>query len=506
MIKNFLIRRFIIRNLELKKLSDKFEIFKRVEFQIAKFFIHSFYYVEAATIWCKAQAWKSRLGQIVPIQLDFADVEGQPIRFASGKPTSYLHWTERSRSQANYDAVVRGIKRAMFYPEVAAVVPTDEYLYKFIINTPTSYKLKAIPESTDFDLDLSELDLYHSTPDRFFDVRSVRLGKDHVEYIKMKNGQVVRPECSDWDKAKLHVISTMNLVFPALSHNWVHFHFVDIATVMCHNMFPIGGRLHEWLSPFTVANLSTNANGKGGGVMDRRMGEKSLWKDYFVINHTSNDYFVKSVSSRSMSFYTGVNNLVDGGPIGFGFPPKFPEVYKEIRYIQALSQGFKVTKDYVYACLKNLSSDDIALLEEWKYQVTKRTTGDDKLFEANLSDMLSTFIWQVCWVHTLDHQTYFKWVDGLNSACGTAVPFYSEDALFSHMDQIQFKNMSDIAIRYNSNGDSLEDVKYQSSDLQEALDQYRENLLSVVDNYIRTEVDAEVKTLKINEIAPSVLM
>ncbi|NQY65483.1 MAG: hypothetical protein HRT38_17560, partial [Alteromonadaceae bacterium] len=55
--------------------------------------------------------------------------------------------------------------------------------------------------------------------------------------------------------------------------------------------------------------------------------------------------------------------------------------------------------------------------------------------------------------------------------------------------------MSDLAIKYNPNGDSFYDIEYGSEYFQKALDGYREDLLIVISKHVRTEIGEEVITL-----------
>ncbi|NRB39947.1 MAG: hypothetical protein HRU20_16010 [Pseudomonadales bacterium] len=482
--------------------------FKKIALLLASAFIYSRHYFKLSLHWLKAKGWRSRAGEIVPVRLTFTDVEGQPIQYASGVTTPYLSLLAGGRSKVNADAVVRGVKRALYDPVQDEVVPSDDYLFKMINNSAACYNLIKDPEYAGMVLDLSGLDTYHTNPDRYFDIRKVHLMNNSLASITIKNGHVVTPESKEWNKAKLHLISNLNLLFPALSHNWVHFHFSDIATVISHNLFPIGEVLHQWLSPFMISNLSTNENGKGGAVMDRDMGEKKFFfSDYLIINHTDNEYFVDSVAGRTLSFYSGMNNKGAKGPVVFGFPPKFPAEYADVPYVMALEAGYKASKKFVDNSLKSMNDEEINLLQEWKYHVVKRTTQQFPANETCLASVLSTFIWQVCWVHTLDHQMYFKWTDGLNSASGTLTAFHEEGRLFSRKNQIQFKNMADVAIRYNPNGDSLADITYNDKRLQTALDEYRSDLLSVINRHVKTDAGGDdFKSLSLDEIAPSVLM
>jgi hypothetical protein len=365
-----------------------------------------------------------------------------------------------------------------------------------IVSTALAYNLTSILDTNDRILDISDIDQYHTNPDRHFEIRSARLTGNKLHSITIKDGTPIYPSSPEWDKAKLHLLCTTNLYIPALAHNWVHFHFSDICTAMAHNIFPVGSKVHTFIAPFLLSNLKTNSNGLGGGVMDRDIGEsRPFWSDYFVINHTDNDYFTNSVAKRTLKFYDK-----SPGPIVFGFPPIFTDT--STPYVQTLRQCYDVTNVFVNKCTAFVNDP---ILAEWKYQVVRRVSDKISHVDVSVADLLTTFIWQVCVVHTLDHQMYAKWMKGLGLASGTRVPFYSNDKPITHDDQIQFANMLDLAMQYNPNGDSISDLYYVNATMNTYLVQYRNGLQNIMDG-LSTTVDNRSISINMHEVAPSILM
>lgn len=125
-------------------------------------------------------------------------------------------------------------------------------------------------------LDLTSMQFFTTLPNFHYNVARVYLcatetGKEGisscqgcVSRIVMNDGVVIENRDPLSDIAKLHFISTANLLFPVMQHNWVHFHFVDCCTTMAHSIIPRGCLLHDIIQPFILSNVFTNGNGFGG--------------------------------------------------------------------------------------------------------------------------------------------------------------------------------------------------------------------------------------------------
>ena len=193
------------------------------------------------------------------------------------------------------------------------LVPSDEQVWSMCSKTVLAYnimneidgdKLLAPSETC---LDMTPMQFYITLPNFHYDVARVylRATKTDKEGIAcqgittrfvMNDGAVIQKRDPLWDIAKLHFISTANLFFPAMQHNWVHFHFVDSCTAMAHSIIPRGSFLHDIMQPFILSNVFTNGNGLGGLVVNDH--PKFLFTNV-DINPSDNDYFVNSIAHRS---------------------------------------------------------------------------------------------------------------------------------------------------------------------------------------------------------------
>ena len=121
-------------------------------------------------------------------------------------------------------------------------IPSNLYIFEFITKSPLSHCLiKNEYNDNSFILDMSNIERYYTNVDRYFEVRYVHLDfiKKTITSIILRDNIVVTSENKkEWDIAKIHLIATTNLYFPALLHNFVHFHFPDAGTAIAYNLFP----------------------------------------------------------------------------------------------------------------------------------------------------------------------------------------------------------------------------------------------------------------------------
>ena len=155
-------------------------------------------------------------------------------------------------------------------------------------------------------------------------------------------------------------------------------------------------------------------------------------------------------------------------------------------------------------------ASEIILLEQWKYETIRRTTHNLVSSHVSLHDFITTFIWQVSILHSIDHQMYAKWSEQLRNASGTKISFQESiksdkkiSDLISPIEQKQYVNFIDVAVKYNYNGDSLDTMKHEDLECQKALENLRKELNEIFKNYLSSTEGISINT---NEIAPSIMM
>lgn len=334
-------------------------------------------------------------------------------------------------------------------------VPTDEQVWSLCSKSVLAYNVmdqiegEAKLRSNEKCLDMTPMQFFITLPNYHYNVARVYLASDSknkrndkdgggipltgkATKIVMNDGRVIYPtDGEEWELAKLHFISTANLFFPAMQHNWVHFHFVDGATAMAHCLFSRGSLLHSILEPFVLSNVHTNANGLGGIVVDSH---PTIVNYNIDINPTQNEYFVNSIHHRSLAFYTGKSNFTLSDDvlkerIHFGFPPKF-EAKDDVPYTVCLQQSYLAFYEFAKTVINIISDDSEALItfQHWCNEVVRRTS--HKLLAANVNhiDILATFMWQVSFLHSLDHNGYFFRVEPMNGFSGAMCDYKSYEA------------------------------------------------------------------------------
>lgn len=328
------------------------------------------------------------------------------------------------------------------------LVPSDEQVWSMCSKTVLAYnimneidgdKLLAPSETC---LDMTPMQFYMTLPNFHYDVARVylRATKTDKEGIAcqgiatrfvMNDGAVIQKGDPLWDIAKLHFISTANLFFPAMQHNWVHFHFVDCCTAMAHSIIPRGSFLHDIMQPFILSNVFTNGNGLGGLVVNDH--PKFLFSNV-DINPSDNDYFVNSIAHRSLAFYSGKSDYVLSDDvllerIGFGFPPKFKKNDK-VPYTVCLQKSYEAFRVFARKVVDVLSEDSEAMemFQHWCNEVVRRTS--DTILAANVDhvDILATMMWQVSLLHSLDHNGYFYRMAPMNGFSGAMCDYKAHNA------------------------------------------------------------------------------
>eukprot|EP01063_Lacrimia_lanifica_P027556 TRINITY_DN3883_c1_g1_i1.p1 TRINITY_DN3883_c1_g1~~TRINITY_DN3883_c1_g1_i1.p1 ORF type:complete len:805 (+),score=316.65 TRINITY_DN3883_c1_g1_i1:52-2466(+) len=417
-------------------------------------------------------------------KLDYSEVPGQPIGYARAEAVHYAADQVIARKRVNVRGGLKNMKAWLLrapVPRRDVRAPTDAELWSICSKTVLAYNVADLG-TRERCLDMTSMQFFHTVPGVHYNVAKVYLRTDAADPLKgeatrivLTDGAVIRNDgdAGRWRLAKKHVVATANLFFPAMQHNWVHFHFVDNATAMAHNIFPRGSLLHHVVEPFVLGNLHTNENGLGGLVIGDRT---DFLRVQQTISYCTNDFFVRSVKHRSLAFYTkaSATNLSDDVPRGrvtFGFPPVFDE-NDTLPYTTCLKEAWRLFRAFagVVSDVAKLDPTAYEQLLYWSSEVVRRT--GDGLLGAHVphEDVLATYMWQVSLLHTLDHQAYFTWMLPMNGFAGARCAYTApgaEDNMYTADDVRIYRQFVQTAGLYTPGtpDDSLEGVAKRYEEL-----------------------------------------
>ena len=105
---------------------------------------------------------------------------------------------------------------------------------------------------------------------------------------------------------------------------------------------------------------------------------------------------------------------------------------------------------------------------------------------------------------------YAKWAEQLRNASGTNIsykeslkPYTIMSDIISPIEQKQYVNFIDVAIKYNNNNDSLNTLKHNNEIWQNALHNLKNELNIIFEENLNSTEGISINT---NEIAPSIMM
>mmetsp|Transcript_13142 Transcript_13142/g.30948 ORF Transcript_13142/g.30948 Transcript_13142/m.30948 type:complete len:615 (-) Transcript_13142:157-2001(-) len=469
--------------------------------------------------------WRNALDKVGTFRMDVTstDTVGQPLGFNAADRICTSTDRALSRDRTNYNHILDDISERLKRKPIRqdeVLVPTDEQVWSMCSKTVLSYN---IMDQMDGDelllegekcLDMTPMQFYmtiaeyHYTVTRVY-LRPTKLDEDGiptrgvVTKFVMNDGAVIREGDEHWDIAKLHFIATANLFFPAMQHNWVHYHFVDSATAMAKSIIPRGSFLMSILEPFILTNTETNANGIGGIVVGSK---QSPLYSAVTINDSSNDYFANSIRHRTLAFYTGESKYIlsDDVPlerVQFGFPPKFLE-NDNVPYTVCLRKSYEAFREFAGKVVEIISEDAeaIATFQYWCNEVVRRTS--TKILAANVNhiDVLATMMWQVSMLHSLDHNAFFHWSEDFNGFSGARCDYKARDAKSKiyHADDVRtYREFIRIGGKYypGKPDDSLRGVRRiyeklqypRKTELYIAFNQLDDKLNEYIKKYINEE-------------------
>ena len=249
-------------------------------FPIVKVVAMAFLYVYYLYIILSSRTALDKVGTF-RMDVSSRDTVGKPVGFAQAERIMDSSDQTLSRMVVLFQNNLSNWKAWLLREPIRqdeVLVPSDEQVWSMCSKTVLAYnvmnkidgddKLK----SSETCLDMTPMQFYMTLPNFHYNVarvylRATKTDKEGISCqgiatrIVMNDGAVIQKGDPRWDIAKLHFISTANLLFPAMQHNWVHFHFVDCCTAMAHSIIPRGSFLHNIIQPFILSNVFTNGNG-----------------------------------------------------------------------------------------------------------------------------------------------------------------------------------------------------------------------------------------------------
>ena len=258
-------------------------------------------------------------------------------------------------------------------------------------------------------------------------------GKDLKIYNKKDNVESIRL----WKLAKAHLQCTITWYAPSWTHNWIHFHLLDISAKCRHEVVSsesvIGHLLHAHLRYTSSINESgigdalNQPHGKYGSIIDKYTPYK--------IDPMSGEQFVFKVAQNCSNYYLNIDNCgVVTGIDKDKYPPKWVKdrmnidndndnnnnncnVRGLIPYLDMCADYYIVIKRFI----DNLWLNDISnnnhyesLLEkDMVYQFIRHVeaNGMPGLSQIEPQSVLATLIWTSGVVHSADHVIYGKIFD-----------------------------------------------------------------------------------------------
>jgi len=464
--------------------------------------------------WCgiKYSTWskksRERSDNTFGMRLEYTTIQGQPVPYCQAElafPDDINVW---NRVSVHMDAVSENLKRWWRHDEIPPpTVPSNELLWHITVKSVLAWTLRDTPDDNRKLIDFNALTHYHTNPNVYFEVREALLDMNAKELVSitMRDGTEVKAtdEGNLWGCAKLHFIATANMYCPTLLHNYVHMHFVDIATVIAFNVIPTTSLIYNVIKPFLVNNVYTNHKMLGDTLSDRDTGEKTFY-DFQIINQTDNTYYRRVLIQRAMAFYTHsadklITSDIPNLRVKFGFPYEFPE-NDTVPYTIALKETYDKFVEFARFIIESIGPNEASYLELWRDETVKRVSSrfwyhNEAESKENLPIVLGTFLWQVSILHSLDHQAYYFWVRHLNTAAGTRIPFDDRTAIPSRMFDadgvVIYQNYMQAALAYipGAVNDSLQSLVYDDITIQGRFNQLKEHLNFVLANRLNTNAE-----------------
>lgn len=352
----------------------------------------------------------------------------------------------------------------------------DDELKRFLVSSQITHYLEKADGVLTFDMSHFVKEIRYSNSS--FDVASISIAEDLSPAsirIAMRDGTVVGPGDAHWDLAKIYFMSNTMVFFILGAHLHHHLFFAEMGAALMFNQVPRESNFHKLMHPHTSYILMLNHQFKSSplslrettGIVDKFL--------YSCIGYYSSETFYKVGYENALNMYN--KRRTDDEAITQKFDIRFSIPFD--RYLGGAYTLNAQYRDY-YAAISefvesgydDLISDgsethiDLWVDELCRYVNIPRRTRD----RAFNIEVISTFIWYVSFVHSLEHYQFHKYKR--NYCLLTRLPFavaktLPMDKVFSQYDIWKSKHIVHTFGKNHLNSsvsESYGDVDYKFAD------------------------------------------
>ncbi|CBY21604.1 unnamed protein product [Oikopleura dioica] len=331
----------------------------------------------------------------------WADVE-----FVYNRSACYLRRMATSVSEDIAQVLVGKMK-----PSVLA----DKEIINFFLYTGAASYLKYDKRKQTFGYCFQYIKSYVLHKNYYYDVREVRFTREEIIAIAAGGKVYFKAKVSfaDWKLLKLHLQTTMAFMIPATQHNWVHFCLPSAVAISCDKLLPETSILRQLLEPHY--KFTERLNHQALFVCNASDNKNSFADKYFkpwLAFPMTKEVFIENMSKECQRYYNKRPEEFCPSPF------LHDENLVDIPYVKMLRKYNSVVRRFV--CQVALLVDP----EEW--QIVSESIGATLpgIEVLPMADLLTTFIWQVSIVHSLDHEIYVHTLNRNNPWCLTiTVPY-----------------------------------------------------------------------------------
>lgn len=289
----------------------------------------------------------------------------------------------------------------------------DVELKDFVFSSQASHYLQL--QDGHFTFDMSSFHNEQVLPNISFDIRRFLISESleiNTMEIELFDGTRIKHGSRDWDLAKIYFLSNAMVFFIMGAHLHHHLFFAEMGAVSLFNKTPKNSTLYKLLSPHTAYTLMLNDQFKNSPLSLREtpgIFDKFL---YSCIGYYSADTFYKVGYENALTMY-GKRDTIDESltkkhQINFDVPFD--------RYItgstalnKQLDSHYLSVKDFISGIYEELVIDGgIHDVETWVSDVCQYVKIEVKKDKQFYIDVISTYIWYVSFVHSLEHYQFYK--------------------------------------------------------------------------------------------------
>jgi hypothetical protein len=205
-------------------------------------------------------------------------------------------------------------------------------------------------------------------------------------------GERYQPGDERWETAMNHLVYQYTISIPMASHNWVHFAYPDSFAAAVFKKLSRESVLYKLLYPHT--RFTNRINYQAVYIQLSTDNSPSLkntltpWKCFPMYG----DDFKNGILENTSNHYSNMN-------YHFDFPDKMDA---RIPYFDFLKRYYQVIQKFVGKIAPHIDQRDYSDIE---FYMQRMLPGFEK---SNRVKSLSTLIWQVSVLHTVEHMSYYR--------------------------------------------------------------------------------------------------